>query len=132
MSLTEFLTARLDEDEAVAREAHYDGQRWFAEEEVVNGDVEYGPTLVLDRKCDALHAARWSPARVLAEVEAKRRIVGARAAIGFPEGADIPEGQGPVWLDGAHVAVAAERDRTLRLLALPYVDHPDYDEAWRV
>lgn len=55
------------------------------------------------------HVARWDPARVLAECEAKRRIV--------------------------ELNVYAYDDPPyrycLRLLALPYADHPDYQESWR-
>lgn len=45
-------------------------------------------------------------ARALADVEAKRRIVRECRRAGFL--------------------------RVLRLLAMPYADHPDYDERWRV
>ncbi len=55
--------------------------------------------------------------RMLAECDAKRRIVEleppATGDGGFPEG---------YW--EAHQLV-------LRLLALPYAGHPDYEEAWR-
>lgn len=63
------------------------------------------------------HVARWDPARVLAECEAKRRIVG--------EHSRIPG-------DGINFTIA-EQDRAedvLLALALPYADHPDFDPAW--
>jgi len=119
MTLTEFLNARLDEDEAVARDAYYDGQRWSTEEEaVVSMDQDLDPVLFMDRKRDATHAARWSPARVLAEVEAKRRLV-ERHEFALSARVDARPG------------VAEVLSGVVRLLALPYADHPDYDEAWR-
>jgi hypothetical protein len=93
MTITEFLTARLDEDEAAARE-----------------NVEY--------EDNVWETAGWlPPSRVLAEVEAKRRIV-EEADRYSPE---LEYGDNGEWAF----------EVTLRLLALPYADHPDYDEAWR-
>lgn len=87
MTFTEFLLARIAEDEATARDAHYDGQ-------------------------DAAHIVKWSPARVLAECEAKRRIVEEFRR------ADI-DGSGDYEL-GYGLTVAIEH------LAAVYADHPDY------
>ena len=64
---------------------------------------------------DAAHIARHDPARVLAEVKAKREIVK------FCD-------DDPLFLDGGW----AYTDRVLRLLASAYDQHPDYDPAWRV
>ena len=113
-SLTEFLLARIAEDEAAARDAYYDGQVWIPEEEaVVSADRDLEPVMFLDRKRDAAHAYRWSPARVLAECEAKRRIVEDR---GLLDTFGVPSIFG---------------ERILRALAPPYASHPDYDESWR-
>jgi hypothetical protein len=54
----------------------------------------------------AEHIARWDPARVLAEVEAKRAIL-------------------------RHEDVHGEGDYVLQALAQPYAGHPDFDPAWR-
>jgi len=119
MTLSDFLLARIAEDEDAARDAYYDGQRWLSEEEaVVAADKDLDPVLYLDRKCDAYHAQNWSPGRVLAECEAKRRIV---------EGANGPERHehDPYEWDYAFEYV-------LPLLALPYADHPDYRDEWAV
>jgi hypothetical protein len=59
----------------------------------------------------AAHVARHDPARVLAECEAKRRIV---------------DSEGSPYVEG-HVPAT----RTLRFLALPYADHPDYRQEWK-
>lgn len=52
------------------------------------------------------------PARVLAECEAKRRML-------------------PYLVIPAHRLDHCDRCSVLRLLALPYADHGDYDLAWR-
>jgi len=109
MTLTEFLLARIAEDEGAARDAYYDGQRWVSEEEVVvAADKELDPVLYLDRKRDAHHAQNWPPARVLAECEAKRRLVRWCGQWGEP----------------------AFRE-PLAFLAIPYADHSDYREEWK-
>lgn len=122
MTITEFLLARIAEDEAVARAASHDGPRWRHPVDI------WGPIVTIDDGTDfgeaiayaegrptddqGEHIARHDPARVLAECEAKRRIVEvARYA---------PEGAGG-W--GFR--------RTLRALASVHADHPDFDEAWR-
>jgi hypothetical protein len=112
MTLTEFLTARLDEDEAAARDAYYEGQRWITEEEGVYRYPDDDLDLVhsANRKTDARHIARWDPARVLREVEAGRAILAEhRTAAGWSS---------ENW------------PRTLRLLAAVWSDHPDYQQKW--
>jgi hypothetical protein len=78
---------------------------------------------------DAVHIARWDPARVLAECEAKRRIVeAADEATGLDMTVDSERLVGPRDL----VADPYLGDVMLRLLAMPYADHPDYAEEWRL
>lgn len=101
MTLTEFLEARIAEDEADARftRAHSYGSR-------VGG---------------------FTPARVLAECEVKRRIV-RDAQANFT----IADLDGPNWDDAAESHIRAiESLSVLRVLAAVFADHPDYDEAWR-
>lgn len=110
MTLAEFLLARIAEDEAVARRGYgiRDGLA------TVDFD-EYGDVLVIGTE------------RVLAECEAKRRIVElhdsfygvCQACIGSPPRV------------GDVVKPALWPCTTLRLLALPFADHPDYREEWR-
>jgi hypothetical protein len=64
----------------------------------------------------------WMGDRWRAECDAKRRIV-ERLVAGIPD-EDVMDGY---EMDGWEQA----RNATLPLLALPYADHPDYDEAWR-
>ena len=112
MTITEFLLARIAEDEERARAAHYDGQQWIAEEEaVVAADRDWDPVMFLDRKKDAAHAANWSPARVLAECEAKRRIV--KRATRLAE-----------W-DEMGSSTRDDGDFILAELARPYAGHRD-------
>lgn len=148
MDLVEFLNARLDEDEQTARAAT-DGP-WTIRSlgrhdlsTVVMGNELLAQLDGSRAASNSVHMAVHNPARVLAEVDAKRRIVELHGIVhrnigwledGFEEGgevavcglcvprhsgfrtrAEVPEGPCP----------------TLRLLALPYADHADYDEAWR-
>lgn len=124
--LAEFLLARIAEDEAVARAAitrTSDGEhaRWVATED---GDSVYldilGATVATGPYGggigdEAHHIGRWDPARVLAECEARRRIV---LLTGAAE-------------DGSDALLDQVRVVTLKLLALPYADHDGYREEWR-
>jgi len=94
--LVDFLLARIAEDEAVARKASVGSPQWHQ----TAGDRI------------APHVARWDPARVLAECEAKRRVVERETRSQTP--------------------ITYRRQFVLRDLASVYADHPDYDPAWRV
>lgn len=107
MDLVTFLQARLDEDEAAARRAKpgpwtNDGGVYAAHP--MDEVVEY----VYDDSAD--HIARHDPVRVLSDVEAKRRIVDLSEATWRTHG-------------GCDRCVTC---LTVRLLALPYADHEDY------
>jgi hypothetical protein len=127
MSLAEFLLARIAEDEADARDAFYDGQVWVPEEEaVVAADKDLDAVLFLDRKRDAIHAANWAPARVLAECEAKRRIVEHwKSTVEWAEdpGCDSPD---------RYLMVAAGLYEAMRHLAEPSADHETFQPEWRL
>ncbi|MCR6706564.1 MAG: DUF6221 family protein [Cellulomonas sp.] len=123
--LTEFLLARIAEDEAVARRAlALYGEREFT--------VEWGWSVHI-RHASGGHGTSFvdgapDPARVLAECEAKRRIV---ALADDATGLDMQvDGE---FLVGSRDEAADPYigDLILRALALPYADHPDYDVAWR-
>ena len=123
MTLTDFLLARIAEDEAVARNVPGDGEfcTW-------NRSWDMSPTrdLVVDGERVAPlpmsideHICRWDPARVLAECQAKRRIV------------EMYEAR----VEQDHLTVQAHATGlllALRALAQPYADHPDFDPAWAV
>lgn len=113
MTLTEFLLARITEDQRHAE----------ALAVTMNTDTFTTPAAL------ANVGAIVNPARVLAECEAKRRIVRRSKAA---EGAMADPGRIPD--DGSYFIRMSNRDAwrlALADLALPYADHPDYDEAWR-
>lgn len=145
--IVEFLTERLAEDEQVAQAAS--GRRW-GHDGYGGWHVPFGSsrcTVVRDMSpfsheqdnhvCgsalapDAEHIARHDPARVLAEVAAKRRMVDQtfryEATIdgewGCCHSADeIARGECPATpVDGIGM---------LRLLAVVYADHADYRSDW--
>lgn len=133
--LLEFLRARLDEDERVARASaaanpgsvatHWSaeqvdylsstglrGKAWAVVPERVEGaTIAISPTEI--RPLVVTHIARHDPARVLRDVEAKRKMI--EQHVGY-----FGSGDDEFW-----------PVQTLRLLVLPYADHPDYREAWR-
>lgn len=132
--LIEFLRARIAEDEAVAQ-AVESGWRWRVVNETQSTDV-YCADLADDDyadagafaedlfTADAAHVARWDPARVLAECDAKRQLVELHAPIsetsrfcGF-------------CCDGYQASLPYPCPN-LRLLALPYAGHADYLDDWR-
>jgi hypothetical protein len=121
--LIEWLRAQLDEDAEVARAAadchDEDSPTWavITPGFVHNGEDGMWSRLTrVDRDAVADHMARFDPARVLAEVEAKHRI------------ADLHEGRHTCG-DSDH----NDEDPcdTLRVLALPYADRPGYRDEWR-
>ena len=90
LTLVEFLTARLDEDESYARHD------------------------------ETPHSGPGSTARVLREVEAKRRIVDVAA--------ECADG---MWHTGYTCGAENGYADILDHLAAVYADHPDYREEWR-
>lgn len=115
-----FLHARLDEEADLARRCDGDGcGEWSAQGHTVDFcQVElsgFHPTI-------ALHVALHDPARVLREVEAKRRVLARHAlspATGDPE---LP------WANRDDCQYDGETWPCEDLLDLvsPYGDHPDY------
>jgi Family of unknown function (DUF6221) len=106
--LAEFLLARIDEDSALAQAADDDAQ--------TRGPITDRLTAGPDDSRIA-HMYLWSPGRVLAECEAKRRIV--------EEYLSQLNSHRSGW------DARAPRDHTIRALALPYADHPGYLAEWR-
>lgn len=119
MTITEFLTARLDEDEAAGcgcetNEAgdircHRCGER-------VNVECWNCRTPRGSGPCPTPRSAR-----VFADIAAKRSIVALHSA---PDGKD-PSCSSIVYPE------RAEDCETLRNLAQPYAEHPDFDESWK-
>jgi hypothetical protein len=128
MMLTEFLLARIAEDEAMVRPA-------------VELDIKYGSKYFgrYEWEHDGLVV---NPARVLAECEAKRRIVELHKPI-QPEPCHCGKEHEPLMpaicgecgsathTDWTTTPVTALCD-TVLILALPYADHADYNEKmWK-
>jgi len=109
ITLTEFLLARIAEDEAAAtNDGSLVGDTWTALEPdhgTVSCDVigVGGHVVARSLGWEASHIARHDPARVLAECEAKRLLI---ERVGNPDWAGF------------------------RILALPYADHPGYRPEW--
>jgi len=154
VTITEFLLARIAEDEAVAREVLAQQQHDVTRSP---GDFPSG----YDPAKDAELASADGPigytvvmvgvARVLAECEAKRRIVELHQS--WPVLVETPPNLEVVTPDDlSTIAVRASKRLAwlteqeyrarfgtepptapmLRALASVYADHPDFDPAWRV
>ncbi|MFJ9576236.1 DUF6221 family protein [Streptomyces sp. NPDC101191] len=114
------LKARLDEEADLARRCDGDGcGQWTAQEGTVDfsrGELAGFPPPI------ALHVALHDPARVLREIEARRRVLARHEfspAIGDPE---LPwDNRDDRQYDGEPWPCEDILD-----LALPYADHPDY------
>lgn len=112
MTLTEFLLARIAEDEDLAKAARVE-------------DVWPSYPWGIDETERALQAA-YTPGRVLAECGAKRRIVVEfTSAVDWSQDADCP-------MPDLYRARAGTILDVLRLLALPYTDHHDYRPEWKL
>ena len=135
MTITDFLLARIAEDEAAARGClEYGEGRWrwidplgkVKQALVDERDVTVLPSAwgdVYPSVSVADHIARHDPARTLRECEAKRRIV---------ERHEIIEYRSLEWysLTDMKIGEYIEREETLRILASVYSDHPDYSDEW--
>lgn len=109
MILVEFLRARLDERHARAAKL----LRYAQENDVAVRDPR-----LLGRTVPGWHdwpEVEQMAREVLAEADAKRRIVE------LAESLDVP-GWGDTY---------AEMQKVLRLIALPYAGHADYREEWK-
>lgn len=116
--LTDFLLARIAEDEEAALvESLPPGSHSS------HGSDEWGTVNLACPACRALTLNAWARPRVLAECEAKRRVVEtnvtAFAALGDPDDDVLMEGARRMYW------------HTLRALAAVHSDHPDYRPEWR-
>jgi hypothetical protein len=109
VDLTDFLLARIGEEDALALAAQHDAQTLRP----ITDDLTGSPSE--DHRI--AHMYLWSPERVLAECAAKRLIVEDYLAQlnSHRSGWDA----------------RAPKDYPLRAIALPYADHPAYRQEWR-
>jgi hypothetical protein len=153
--LITWLRAQLDEDERVARRAGWDFPAWSYDRETFTVSSGAGPIAGHGQigsplnDVDGEHIARHDPARVLADVQAKRRILDEHAVSTKAETGWTGEVVGKrTWGETGRVLYScricdfggrhedAEYHSkpgclTVRLLALPYADRLGYLEEWR-
>lgn len=110
MTITEFLLARISEDEAAAKNAK--PEDWWWDGAYVNMDDPF-----------AAFPVHNNPARVLAECAAKRAIIERAVAAESYRTCDNLE---DAMNDGEVFAL----DHVRRALAAVYKDHPDYEQEW--
>ena len=166
--LVAWLRAQLDEDERIARAVRVphdwhqgpgDDPEWTDAEMVCMWPPEFHTPYEQDKHWRGLrvagaelaaHIAAHDPARVLREIDAKRRVLNASAAdcstgCGAEHtfsGSCALRWMGPVnEIDGQHLVRGEKGDlvpappvtpvHVVRLLALPYSGRPGYREEWR-
>jgi hypothetical protein len=124
--LVAFLRARIDDDDVAARRVK------GAWREVPGTGVILASDGHLAEPCAEAHWAgvgahivRWDPNRVLAETDAKRRVLAMH-----DEMAQDATAEDFLVRDPAQMVLRILAP-VLRLLALPYAGHPDYREEWR-
>lgn len=116
-TLSEFLYARYAEDKFKA-----DG----ADSERIKQAVKTGQHTPL---IDLLFVSQQTPARTLADIHAKRRIIEMGEALAHctlherDREPTCPECKACALVEGYD-------DVILEFLALPYTDHPDYQQKW--
>jgi hypothetical protein len=146
--IVEFLTARLDEDEATAKAAGVGIRDTWHIIEWHNGQFEDGLTVSVDvhgiagtsitsggalLRVDGAHIARHDPARVLREVAAKREHLRM-----YVQQRGMLDHIRTYWDQFTHdtritaTALAGVLEAVVRQDAAVYADHPDYNPAWRV
>lgn len=129
MELTEFLFARIAEDEDVARKAlaaRVNSRTAYAQEVATRTSPLWTVTdsSAFGRLLGARGSVEARPGRVLAECEAKRWITQALARVeALP--LVLPK-------DMQFVSAREALTSVCRFLALPYSDHPDYRAEWKI
>ncbi len=119
--LVAWLRAQLDEDERTAREAE---QRQTVSRRMIGRRVVEVPNQPLPQWRQSV----WPPARVLREVEAKRRILGEIVGQVSQMEDQIDNEWGSLKYPTTGPFTS---DVLVKLLALPYADRPGYQEEWR-
>lgn len=152
--LVEFLNARLDMEAQIAREAtpgpwqnastarHHVTVSGRSEEAVFASPPDTGAMVVAvtgearerHNLVNAEHIALHDPARVLSEVEAKRRIIAEHMPTPVDpvsQYTDEPFGCETCHHSSEQGVMGFGLCATLKLLALPYAGHPEYLETWK-
>lgn len=134
--LIAWLRAQLDDDERVAREAtpgpwvtngtsvwRKPDDSWDFRR-AMEGQHGRMPFVMVDpgetsEPLNAEHIARWDPARVLGEVDAKRRII------------DLFESHADAQFPDSYGGYASAMEDAVQIIALPYADRAGYRDEWR-
>ncbi|MEU8690324.1 DUF6221 family protein [Streptomyces sp. NPDC048665] len=131
-ALEAFLRDRFEEEERVARDAvaGAPGAVWGVVADEIeqvltsrDGGSTHTPMVQFGAEDPVkllTHVARHDPARVLRELRAKRALVA--------EHRTGDGGRCRTCREGGHPRAPCT---TLRLLALPFAGHPEYDDPWR-
>jgi hypothetical protein len=157
--LVAFVTARLDERERAARAATpgpWEAQWWCVQTAYDfdrPGYAHHGERVLIARNSGTVgnrqaeernveHIALHEPASVLADIAAKRAILDEHQPVKVtywhipmcstctdPAADSIDD---PMGSDGPWTPNAEHPCRTVRLMATPYVQHPDFRDEWRV
>lgn len=128
--LVQFLRARYDEEATEAVEiADQFGGTWTADDNMGSIGSDTGADVIDDAAAPQDFIARYDPARAAAEVAAKREIL----ALHRPVQRRSTGSAGGTISDCQMCGhfPAQYPCGTLRLLSLPYADHPDYRAEWR-
>ncbi len=111
-ALVEFLRARVDEEERVAYSASAIGEAkdgvWYDGEDEAH-DEEGTRVVGYSREPVIAHIVAWDPARVLAEVASKRKILD-----------DLDD-----WFE-----TSVGQENWMRVQARAYAAHPAFDPTW--
>lgn len=134
--LAAFLTERLTDDEDLARSAAETALTLtdFLLARIAEDEYHYGPLLSKRLETTLEPARTWLEAarkRVLAECEAKRKIIEAFTALDGEALAAMRAGS----VDAAalaQVAATALQEHAIRPLASAHADHPDFRPEWRL
>jgi len=133
--LVVFLRAALDRDEQVACEITApewnEGCSWLADlrDPLPSQRRAYGlpKEWQLLSEADTRHIARWDPARVLAEVQAKRRILDLHVA-----SATQPIAPGSASARAERTRAREALEAVARLLAQPYAGQDGWRNEWQL
>jgi hypothetical protein len=127
--LTEFLLERIAGDQEMAEKAAE-----FPWDHPSDAPWPRAAQLAEIGSVTQAHIARWDPARVLAECEAKRHIIaihtGAVSALSMIKTADGGSADAAIAI-GIVQATIATAEAAMKYHAAVYSNHPDYDENWR-
>lgn len=132
-SLPDFLLARIADEQAEAEaaivvlKAANESVEWW-----VDGPGEksgkfwiYDTGEKFTHEAIAAHIARHDPARVLADCAARRAIV--EFAV---DNTGAAKAQRATGVGDYFIAAAETASTILRVMAQPYADHPEFDQAW--